>query len=118
MNKNLLIKQCSAIKIVSFDDQLTKNFINKLKVIGVQKSYKNCLQYKGSLNKKKKNTILKSPHVFKKARDQIEIQHISDFFEIKTHFNWLFFLCNFKQYNNNPFKFDYKYCYKQKVYFF
>ena len=75
-------KFTSSIKITSFDKKISELFIKKLKLIGGHKSYQNLFIPKGYKIIKKKNTILKSPHIFKKFRDQIEIQHYSNFIEL------------------------------------
>jgi len=99
-------------KITSFHKKYLQDFTKKLKLL-----CGNSLIKTGSKNIKKKNTILKSPHVNKKARDQIEIQHISHFFKIKSKFNFLFFLLNFKLYNNTSVQITYKHFYVQKIFY-
>jgi ribosomal protein S10 len=133
----------SSIKITSFDKKISENFIRKLILLGGHKSYRKLLKAKGFKIIKKKNTILKSPHIFKKFRDQIEIQHVSNFFQLQPKnrnffkgsamimhnkgnnvlFNakpfWFFFILNFKKYNGNtnPIKLDCRHTYHQIVYF-
>jgi ribosomal protein S10 len=154
----------SKLKITSFHKKYLQNFIQKLKILCYNKYLRNFLIYKGSKTIKKKHTLLKSPHVNKKARDQIEIQHISHFFKItngrcsrlashyplaaarpigqysclrsqsgqrvmgdrktisddrktKNNFNFLFFILNFKTYNNTSLALDYIHSYKQKIFF-
>lgn len=106
----------NSLKITAFHKKPINSFIKNLKILCDNKLYKNLLIYKGFNIIKKKNTILTSPHVHKKARDQIEIQNISYFFEVKNKFNWLFFFINLKNSNNIPFKFDFKYNYFQIIY--
>jgi ribosomal protein S10 len=110
-------KFTSSIKITSFDQKVSVSFIKKLMLLGGQKSYQCTFISKGSKVVNKKNTILRSPHIFKKARDQIEIQHISHFFRIrkKTPYSWLFFFSLFRQSNNFPIKLDYRHCYEQQL---
>lgn len=97
------------IKLTSFHESYIQDFVRKLKIV----YGKTFLVYTGSKIIRKKNTILKSPHVNKKARDQIETQHISYFFKTKN----LFFLFYWKQYNNSGLKLSYKHFYNQTVFF-
>lgn len=108
----------STLKITSFHKNYIQNFVQKLKILCYKKYLKNFLIYKGSKTLQKKSTLLKSPHVYKKARDQVEVQHISHFFKIKSHFNFLFFILSFKKYNNTSISLDYKHSYSQNIYYF
>ncbi len=85
-----------------------KNFCKKSRILTINPIFK---QFQ------KKHTILRSPHVHKKARDQIEIRHMSLTFNLKTNFNWLFFFCIFLKKSRYGFKIDYKHHYKQSVSF-
>jgi hypothetical protein len=96
------------IKLTSFHESNILDFFNKLKIV----CGKSALKHTGTKIIKKKYTILKSPHVNKKARDQIEIKHISHFFKSKN----LFFLLYWKQYNNLSLQLSYKHFYSQKVF--
>jgi ribosomal protein S10 len=107
----------SSIKITSFDQKFSASFIKKLMLLGGQKPYRNLFIPKGSKVIKKKNTILRSPHIFKKARDQIEIKHISHFFKVKSRYNWLFFFSFLKKSNNSAIKLDYRHYHEQTIFF-
>jgi len=102
-------KFTSSIKITSFDPKISVSFIKKLMLLG------GYIIPNGLKVIKKKNTILRSPHVFKKARDQIEIKHVSHFFKVKPRYNWFFFFSLFKKANNNPIGLDYRHCYEQTI---
>jgi ribosomal protein S10 len=62
-----------------------KNFNNFLKKVLLSfKKYKLDLKYIIKHNeRKKKFTILRSPHVNKNARDQIELKHFKYYFSLK-----------------------------------
>lgn len=110
-------KYNSSLKITGHNKQVINEFVKKLTILCTQRSFNGLIQVNGHTIIKKKNTILRSPHVHKKARDQIEIQHISYFFKIRNGFNWLFFLISLKKYNNLSFSLDYKHALEQQIYY-
>jgi ribosomal protein S10 len=80
------------------------------------KKYKTQLFYNYMQIKKKKLTILRSPHVHKKARDQLEIKKIKHNFISKNYKLTDFFFYFFKsQRNKNSLKYQYKIIKNQKI---
>ncbi len=105
----------SSFKILSYHSKpnhlFLKNFYNfckKSRILSINPVLKHF---------QKKHTILRSPHVHKKARDQIEIRHHILTFHLKNNFNWLFFFCMFRKKSQYEFKIDYKHHYLQTVFF-
>ena len=64
-----------------------------------------------------RNTILRSPHVHKKARDQVEVQHRSHVFALRSNYNWLRFFHTLLRENVLPLELDYTPVHSQKVYY-
>ena len=93
------------LKVTSFDKQISARFLNKLEKLGYKPA--------GAQVIKKKSTILRSPHIFKKARDQIAVHHVSHFLDGSQKEGAL----NFKLYSARTaaLKVDYKYSYHQTV---
>lgn len=80
--------------------------------------YKLKLNYYKKKEKRLKNTILRSPHVNKTARDQIELYTIEFFFELSEKKSTLieFFLFILKKYTLFSFKLKYQKIKKQKLF--
>lgn len=78
------------LRIQSFKLSSLKTFIKKLEVLAEKKKF-----IASTINlpiEKKKITLLKSPHVNKKAKDQFEIVFYNRLICLKTcHFEWEFF---------------------------
>jgi ribosomal protein S10 len=102
----------SSLKITAFAKPIINKFIQNLKKFSEVKFFfiKNEIR-------RSKYTILKSPHVHKKARDQIEIQHVSSIIFLRNTKSWRYFFNIFKKYNKSPIKIDFKHKYTQKVFF-
>jgi len=100
------------IKITSFDHKISESFIQKIKTFGAHKAYIGHVQRQ---RKKNKYTILRSPHIFKKARDQIEIQHCSAFLNSRSKLFKIFLLI-YKKYANHFTTISYKRHYEQDLF--
>ena len=78
------------LRVQSFKLSNLKNFIKKLEVFAAKKNI-----ISSTINlpiEKKKMTVLKSPHVNKKAKDQFEIRFYNRLVCLKSHsFEWQFF---------------------------
>ena len=88
----------SGIIIASFNIHEIQNFLKKCKIIG--DINKKNLIFKKLKIISKKNTILKSPHVNKKARDQIQIKSFFYFLKFNKTFNIRFFILLLNKSNN------------------
>ena len=108
----------SRVKLTSFHKKPINEFLTHLKLF----LKKNCIlsQNKAIIcltkTKKKKETILRSPHVNKKARDQIEIKHVTNIFYIDNFFNWKNFFFYINKKNTLIFKLEYNYNYSQNIF--
>jgi ribosomal protein S10 len=101
----------SKIKITSTNITILK-FINILKTIA--KKRKILLVCKKLKEKQKKYTILKSPHVNKKARDQIKTKTIEHIIQFKNYKNFSFFYYFFSKKNNTNSNLSFNLFVKQK----
>ncbi len=104
----------SSLKISSFNSKITRHFLNRFSLMQLKNRL--TVQLKGARSILKKNTILRSPHVNKKARDQIQVSHISRFFLPVNSFNWFAFLRLYTRLKNDEIEFDYKYQFSKKFY--
>ena len=74
------------------------------------------LRFKVRKESQKKYTILRSPHVNKKARDQIKVKKIMyTFFTKGGKQNWLYFLLTLKSRSSSILHFDYKHLHNQNL---
>ena len=107
----------SQIKVTSFHKKPINDFLKHLKLF--LKKNRISIENKDLITLKKKNkkkeTILRSPHVNKKARDQIEIQHVTNIFYIDNFFNWKHFFFYLNSKNSIIVKLDFRYNYKQQI---
>jgi hypothetical protein len=102
------------LNITTFHKDTIKTF-SKI-IFFLFKKYKTQLFYNHMQIKKKKSTILRSPHVHKKARDQLEIKKIKHNFISKNYKLTDFFFYFFKsQRNKNSVKYQYKIIKNQKI---
>jgi ribosomal protein S10 len=86
-----------------------QNFDNFLKkTLFSFKKYKLDLQYTKKKGNKKKFTLLRSPHVNKDARDQIELKYEKFYFILKNKVLLKFFLFIFKKIHQYSFKLEHK----------
>jgi ribosomal protein S10 len=94
----------SKIKISSNNITILKN-IQQIKLLAKKRSILiNCKKIK---EKQKKYTILKSPHVNKKARDQIKTKNFNYKITFKNYKNFIFFSYFFTQKNNTNINFNF-----------
>ena len=100
-----------SLRISSFHKNHNISFSNKLKALC--KLYRIPLVPVGGYVRRQKNTILRSPHGHKSARDQIEVQHHISFFKVKPNFLWLQFITNLPDVSLGL---EYSHNYKQRVY--
>ena len=109
----------SRIKITSFHKKPVNDFLKHLKLF--LKKNRVSVENKDiiTLNKTKikKETILRSPHVNKKARDQIEIKHITNIFYIDNFFNWKHFFFYLNTRSSTVVKVEYNYHYSQLIFY-
>jgi hypothetical protein len=110
----MLIKNNSLIISSNQKDSL-KIFIKNMYLLF--KKYKIKLNYFNKKEVQKKFTILRSPHVHKSARDQIELYTIKHFFYFDQTFLTKFFF-KMLDLKKNAFKFKYTLIKKQKLLFF
>ena len=109
MNNNIL-------KLTSFNKHSTQNFATQLEIF--LKKTKIFLKKKGDYSINKKYTILRSPHVHKKARDQLQVKHITTSFYISKKFNWSLFFYFLNKQKTTTIKLEYQQYKKQILYFF
>ena len=77
------------------------------------------LRFKVRKESQKKYTILRSPHVNKKARDQVKVKKIVyTFFTKGGKQNWLYFLLTLKSRSSSVLHFDYKHIHNQNLVLF
>ena len=108
----MLIKNNSLIITYNHKESLN-TFIKNMYLL--VKKYKLNLIYFNKVISTKKFTILRSPHVHKAARDQIELFSIKHFFYFNNNFVLKFFLMLFKKLKTFQFKYQYTSLKKQKV---
>ena len=92
-----------SFKLVSFNSNLLNRLNRVLNLFLVDFTFKNKLAKVSLPTKIKKYTVLKSPHVNKKARDQFEIRTYKSYFKLlKYNTKEIIFIKNiFKLFNNN-----------------
>ena len=74
-----MIKYFSSLKITDYSKSQSENFLNNLMVLSDKDQINLNLKLKSAVIKSKKNTLLRSPHVNKKARDQIKVETFPKF---------------------------------------
>ena len=99
-----MVNKNNFLSIRVFHEDEIKNFLNKILLIF--RKYKLKMNYYKKKKKCLKNTILRSPHVNKTARDQIELYSIEYFFDISKNNNNL--LNFFFIYSKKIYKFIFK----------
>ena len=102
----------STLRISSFHSTHNVRFIQRLKALC--KIHRISITQTGSNIRRQKNTILRSPHVHKTARDQIEVQHHISFLRLKPNYAWVQFISNLPDLNLGL---EYRHAYGQRVYF-
>jgi ribosomal protein S10 len=108
-------KNTSFFSITVFHHKEISRFLNQIFLFF--RKYKLNLQYYKKKEKKSKNTILRSPHVNKTARDQIEIYSSEFFFKAQDEPNLIqFFLFILKKYSLFSLKFKYQKIKKQTIF--
>ena len=104
---SFMIKEKKILVLTTIHHKNFNNFLGK--VVLFFKKYKLDLVYVKKKNeKKKKLTILRSPHVNKTARDQIELKTFKYYFSFENKVSFNFFLSIFTKFNQYPFKFEHK----------
>tara|TARA_B110000902_G_scaffold267106_1_gene358266 strand:- start:451 stop:867 length:417 start_codon:yes stop_codon:yes gene_type:complete len=110
----LMIKEKKILILTTIHQKNFNNFLEK--ILLSFKKYKLDLKYITKKNEKSKRfTILRSPHVNKSARDQIELKHFKYYFSLKKKVVFNFFLSLFNKFNQYSFKFEYKLIKNQKI---
>ena len=107
----------STIQLTAFHQKPISDFLMRLQLFcrknRVSPGNYNIITKKTA--KTKKETILRSPHVNKKARDQIQVTHVTNILSIDGFFNWKHFFFYLKKKGTSVLKFDYHYAYNQKL---
>ena len=104
----------SSFRITAYHDQSILNFFKTLSLFC--KKSRIFLYCKNKKINCKKHTILRSPHVNKKARDQIQIKNIIYTFYTKgSERNWLYFLMLLKFKSTSVLHFDYQHVFFQNL---
>jgi len=111
-----MIKYKSSFKLTAYSLEQSIEFLKKVKLITKKiKIGDKSLKILNLKKKSNKNTILRSPHVNKKARDQIKIDHIFNLISSKNKNIYTVLMMINK---NNSYKGNYTYISNEKVYFF
>ena len=110
-----MIKEKKILILTTIHQENFKNFLEK--VLLSFKKYKLDLVYVKK-KEKKKFTILRSPHVNKSARDQIELRSFKYYFSFDKKSTFNFFLFLFSKYNQYSFKFKHKVIKNQNLIYF
>jgi len=112
-----MIKEKTFLILTTIHHKNFKAFLGK--VVLSFKKYKLDLVYiKRKDDKKKKFTILRSPHVNKSARDQIELKSFKYCFLFKKKIAFNFFLSILAKFNQSSFKFEHKIIKNQTILYF
>jgi ribosomal protein S10 len=98
----------NSLAITNLHEVNFKHFLKNTFVLF--RKYKINLQYKKKLLKKRKITILRSPHINKTARDQMELFSIKNIFSFKENNLITFYLFIFSKVT----RFEFSYLYKKK----
>ena len=89
----------SNIKLISFHQKPISEFLIRLQLFcrknRITPENHDIITVKTA--KIKKETILRSPHVNKKARDQIQIKHVTNTLTVDGFFNWKHFFFYLKK---------------------
>jgi ribosomal protein S10 len=110
-----MIKYNSSLKITDYSESQLNNFCETLKILGEKdKIYLN-FKLKNPIKKSKQNTILRSPHVNKKARDQIKIEYFSKYIHFKNNYKSYNFLNKVMQ--NSSINIHMRTIFKEQVFF-
>jgi ribosomal protein S10 len=111
-----MIHYKSSFKVTSYSLEQSVDFLKKVKLLTKKIKIGDKSLIFSKLNKKSnKNTILRSPHVNKKARDQIKIDHIYNLISSKNkNIYKILMLIN----ANTSYKGNFTYIINEKVYFF
>ena len=106
----------SSFKVTSYSSEQSLDFLKKVKLLTKKIKIGDKSLIFSKLNKKSnQNTILRSPHVNKKARDQIKIDHIYNLVSSKNkNIYKILMLIN----ANTSYKGNFTYIVNEKVYFF
>jgi ribosomal protein S10 len=110
-----MIHYKSSFKVTSYSLEQSIDFLKKIKILTKKiKIGDKSIIYSKLKKRSNQNTILRSPHVNKKARDQIKIDHFSNLVSSKSkNLYKILKLMN----ANTSYKGNFTYVVKEKVYF-
>jgi ribosomal protein S10 len=110
-----MIKYKPSIKFTTYSKSQILDICKKLRILGEKDKLNFQVNFKKPLKWSHKNTILKSPHVNKKARDQIAIENYSKFIYFNNNMEIYSF---FDHYLTNTYhKANLRFVFRENVYF-
>jgi hypothetical protein len=110
-------KKIATFRVTAYHNDTLSQFLKILSLFC--KKSRIFLQCKTKKTNEKKYTILRSPHVNKKSRDQIKTKKVVyTFFTKGGKQNWLYFLLTLKARSTSTLHFDYQNNHKQDLLLF